>query len=109
MDSEIALRGKGVGKYGSPMSSGFAAIFVSARPMEKRVPLPNGYRRATLTRPQNETEGMHQEEYLAEPDLTDAEKGGIMHPLPEPVSPGKFTSKTSALWQILYVSTRLPP
>ena len=59
MDSEIALRGKGVGKYGSPMSSGFAAIFVSARPMEKRVPLPNGYRRATLTRPQNETEGMH--------------------------------------------------
>ncbi len=59
MDSEIALRGKGVGKYGSPMSSGFAAISVSARPMEKRVPLPHGYRRATLTRPQNETEGMH--------------------------------------------------
>jgi hypothetical protein len=39
---------------------------------------------------------------------TGAEKGGIMHRLPEPVSRGKFTSKTSALWQILYVSTRLP-
>jgi hypothetical protein len=33
-------------------------IRVSAADGETR-PLPHGYRRATLTRPQNETEGMH--------------------------------------------------